>query len=113
MGEYLDIARELRRKSKPAKQDQADIDAQAKEIARVFWERGWVAFASRLLNGEEIVFVKDERVVIPTRWRGAARYTLVELEALTAPPIPDPEELKQLHEAKRIFEGRIEGAPHG
>lgn len=87
--------------------EKSDLDAQAQEISKIFHEKGWVTFSSQLLNGEEVVFVKDEKVVIPTRWKDAVTYTLAELEALTAPPILDAEDLRMMHEAKRVFEGEI------
>lgn len=84
-----------------------ELDFQAREISKIFYEKGWVAFSSRLLNGEVVVFVRDAKVVIPTRWQNAVAYTLEELETLTAPPIPDREGLKAIHEVKKLFEGRI------
>lgn len=87
--------------------EQVDLDCQAREIGRVFRERGWVVFESKLLSGEVVVFVKDAKVAIPTRWKDAVTYTLAELEALTAHPLPDREGLKAIHGAKKLFGGRV------
>lgn len=87
--------------------EQAALDAQAEEIAEIFRKRGLVVFESRLLGGEKIMFVRDAKVVIPTKWQNAVKYTLAELEALTAHPLPDREGLKAIHGAKKLFGGRV------
>lgn len=69
-------------------------------------QRGWVVVESCVL-GEMVLWVKDARVAIPARGENAVRYTLAELEALTRPPVPGPEELRRLHETKRLFGGEI------
>lgn len=75
------------------------------EIAkRRLEEQGWVAIHSDAL-GEPVVWLRDETVEVPEEWRGVVAYTLAELEALTKEPLPDSEDLKLLHEAKKAFRG--------
>jgi len=99
---------------KPAKpQPEPDYRAEAEKAQRLLREQGWCVVWSRVL-GEPVVWVRDAKVVIPARWQNAVKYTLAELEALTRPPKPDPEGLRKLHEAKRVFGGEIgAGEPRG
>jgi hypothetical protein len=64
--------------------------------------------------GEPAVWVRHGKVAIPERWKGAVTYHLRELGGLTRPPKPGPEELRKLHQAKRLFGGEIgAGEPEG
>ena len=57
--------------------------------------------------GETVVWVLDDKVIVPDKWKDAVRYTLAELEVLTRDK-PGPEDLRANHETKRAFEGTLE-----
>jgi len=80
---------------------------EAEKAAKLLEEQGWCAVASQTLGGEVVLWVKNAKVTVPAKWQNAVRYTLAELAALTKPPKPGPEELRKLHEAKRLFGGEI------
>lgn len=102
MGRYLEIAKRV-----PRKKREPDYEAEAARAVKLLRERGWVAVRCRTLGGEVILVVRDAKVAVPARWKDAVKYTLVELEALRKPPKPGPEELRKLHQAKRLFGGEI------
>jgi hypothetical protein len=75
-------------------------------VERLLNEYGWVAIYSEALN-ETVLWCRDERVIIPTRWRGAVKYTLRELQTLTSNPSLNAEGLKRIHRAKKEFQGKV------
>ena len=79
---------------------------EAQEAKRLLQERGWVAIHSKTLS-EDILWCRDEKVIIPTRWKDAVRYTLAELQTLTGNPSLNAEGLKRIHKAKKEFEGKV------
>lgn len=100
MGKYLDIIRKAR--------SEREGETTVEEAVRLIGEMGYLVVRSKTLGGEVVIWVKDERVAIPERWRNAVTYTLEELRRIAERRVPS-EELRKLHEAKRLFEGRIEG----
>lgn len=107
------LLEELKRRKEEAirwltfRQQKPNYELEAALAARLLKKLGWCAVESRTLGGEVVLWVKDAGVAVPAKWRNAIRYTLVELEALTRPPKPGPEDLRKLHEAKRLFDGEI------
>lgn len=103
---------ELKRRKEEAirwlapRQPEPDYKAEAEKAQELLREQGWCVVWSRVL-GEPVVWVRDGKVAIPERWKDAVKYHLRELEALTRPPKPGPEELRKLHQAKRLFGGEI------
>ncbi len=79
---------------------------EAREAKRLLETQGWVAIYSKTL-GETVLWCRDEKVIIPTRWRGAVKYTLQELQTLTSNPSLNAEGLKRIHKAKKEFDGKI------
>lgn len=79
---------------------------EAREAKRLLEMQGWVVIHSKTL-GEDILWCKDEKIIIPTRWRGAVKYTLRELQTLTSNPSLNAEGLKRIHKAKKEFDGKI------
>ncbi len=75
-------------------------------VERLLKEKGWITVYSEVL-GETVIWCKDERVVIPTRWKDAVRYTLAELRELTRQSMSE-EDLRLLHAAKKNFNGTLE-----
>jgi len=85
---------------------------EAQEAKRLLETQGWVVIHSKTL-GEDILWCRDEKVIIPTRWRGAVKYTLQELQTLTNNPDLTAEGLKRIHKAKKEFDGKILPASPG
>lgn len=79
---------------------------EAREAKRLLEMQGWVAIYSKTL-GEAVLWCRDEKVIIPTRWRDAVKYTLRELQTLTSNPSLNAEGLKRIHKAKKEFDGKI------
>lgn len=75
-------------------------EEQAKQLLE---EQGWVAIYSETL-GETVIWCRDEKVAIPTKWKDAVRYTLAELREISR---LDKEGLKRIHEAKKRFKGEV------
>src|SRR5690606_22405401 len=75
---------------------------EAREEAAAYTERGWVAIYSEVLR-EPIILARDEEAakVAPT---GFVTYTEAEVALLLT---ATPEELRQVHEVKRRFGGRV------
>ncbi len=65
---------------------------------------GWVIINSRVL-GESIVIIRDASVPVTTEQRGLVRYAVAEVVLLQH---AKEENLKQLHEIKKIIGGTIE-----
>jgi hypothetical protein len=85
---------------------------EAQEARRLLEVQGWVVVYSKAI-GEAVLWLKHENVVIPTRWRGAVKYTLQELQTLTNNPDLTAEGLKRIHKAKKEFDGKILPASPG
>lgn len=65
--------------------------------------RGWVVIYSRTLR-EPVLWLRDSNVVVPERWRKYVAYTLEELAALAG---VTQEDLRVIHEAKRVMGGTV------
>jgi len=85
---------------------------EAEEARRLLEVQGWVVVYSKAI-GEAVLWCRDEKVIIPTRWRGAVKYTLQELQTLTNNPDLTAEGLKRIHKAKKEFDGKILPASPG
>lgn len=80
---------------------------QAQGARALIEKQGWAAVQSETL-GETVIWVRDERVIIPTLYRDNVKYTLEELEALAAEPKLSEEGLREVHEIKRMSGGTFE-----
>lgn len=65
--------------------------------------RGYAVIHSKVI-GDHVVFVRDDSVAVPDKWAGKVRYTLEELSLMLGSV---PEAVKQIHEVKRIFGGKV------
>jgi hypothetical protein len=103
MGHYLEKVREWEKKRASAP-IVTSVDNKER-IKKALRERGIVAIESALLDGEVIYFARDEEHAqkVPT---GAVVYTLEELRAIVQNP-PGQGQLKQIHEAKKMFSGKV------
>lgn len=79
---------------------------EVQEAKRLLETQGWVVIHSKTL-GETVLWCRDEKVIIPARWRDAVKYTLRELQTLTGNPSLNAEGLKRIHKAKKEFDGKI------
>lgn len=108
MADYMEIARAFMKERKLKKQEeQVNNELEAAKAEELLEAQGWCIVKSTVLD-ELIIWVADKHVAIPARWQGAVKYTLEELRELTKEPLPNKEELKQIHEAKKAFKGKIE-----
>ncbi|MBT9168572.1 MAG: hypothetical protein DDT19_01919 [Syntrophomonadaceae bacterium] len=115
MGKWLDMAKAFdmtKAQTNAAARQAEPLDAkrEAKKAQELVARQGWCAVKSEALGGEVVIWAKNTTVTIPSQWRGAVVYTLKELAALATPPKPTPDQLRLIHEAKRIFSGTVEAA---
>jgi len=74
----------------------------------VIHQWGWAAIQSGVLGGEIILWTQDSKTVVPARWNDAVRYTIDELKELfNKNGKVTPEELRQIHQAKKLFGGTV------
>lgn len=71
---------------------------------RLIRDRGYLAVENWPSDGEIVLFVRDESVIIPVRWHGRITYTLAELAEIRG---LDQGSVRRLHEIKQIFGGVI------
>ncbi|MCE5314030.1 MAG: hypothetical protein ABFD49_07145 [Armatimonadota bacterium] len=76
---------------------------QAGLLAWYLSTRGYAAIKSNVLD-DIVIFVSDDSVVIPDRWSDKVRFTVDELNLMTG---SSPEAVKQIHEVKRKFGGKL------
>jgi len=65
--------------------------------------RGYAVIHSKVV-GDHVVFVRDDSVVVPDKWAGKVRFTVEELSLMRGSV---PEAVKQIHDVKRIFGGKV------
>ena len=103
MASYLEMAKRVRTESKPAAPSWRDCTPEEvqQELAR-YKREGWIAIYSEVL-GEPIILARDEEAakVAPA---GFVTYTEAEVALLLT---ATPDELRQVHEAKRLTGGWI------
>lgn len=93
---------ELLVRLKPAPTWRDCTPAEAREEVAAYRERGWVAIYSEVL-AEPIILAKDEEAAKAAP-AGFVTYTEAEVALLLT---ATPDELRQVHEAKRRFGGRV------
>ena len=86
-----------------------DAQSEGEKARNLLALQGWCAVKSHTLGGEIVVWANDGKVIIPTRWQNNVVYTVAELKALTADGGVTAEGLRQLHQAKKLFNGNICG----
>ena len=79
----------------------------AERAAKLIQEREYVPIRSGTLGGEIVLFIRDESVEIPERWRDAVTYTLDELAEIRQ---AGRDALPSIHDVKHVFRGRIQTA---
>lgn len=64
----------------------------------------WVVLDSKLLN-ENILIIKNENVKIPNKYKKLESYTVHELKMLLQDADLDKQDLKELHNLRKMFNG--------
>jgi len=75
----------------------------ASKLNHALTTRGYAVIHSKVV-GDHVVFVRDDSVVVPDKWAGKVRFTVEELSLMRGSV---PEVVKQIHEVKRIFGGKV------
>ena len=65
---------------------------------------GWVVIQSRILNGEQMIWIRDHDVHVPEILEGLVKYTPDELRRILR---LRSSSIAFIHEAKRIFNGQV------
>lgn len=76
---------------------------QACRLQHLLDTQGYAGIRSSVIE-DIVVFVRDDSVVVPARWSGKVRFTMDELSLMVG---SSPEAVKQIHEVKRVFGGKV------
>lgn len=76
---------------------------QAHRLQHLLDTQGYAGIRSSVIE-DVVVFVRDDSVVVPGRWSGKVRFTMDELSLMVG---SSPEAVKQIHEVKRMFGGKV------
>jgi len=89
--------------SRAAHNQPAEPSDQASELQHLLDTQGYAGIRSSIID-DIVVFVRDDSVVVPMRWTTKVRFTLDELSLMIGSA---PEAVKQIHEVKRVFGGKV------
>jgi len=76
---------------------------QAAKLEHALATRGYAGIRSSIVD-DIVVFVRDDSVAVPAKWSGKVRFTMDELALMIG---SSPEAVKQIHEVKRVFGGKV------
>ena len=76
---------------------------QAGKLEHALATRGYAGIRSGIID-DIVVFVRDDSVVVPPKWASKVTYTMDELTLMVG---SSPEAVKQIHDVKRIFGGKV------
>lgn len=76
---------------------------QAGKLQRLLDTQGYAGIRSGIID-DIVVFVRDDSVVVPPKWSGKVIFTMDELTLMVG---SSPEAVKQIHEVKRVFGGKV------
>jgi len=65
--------------------------------------RGYAGIRSSIIE-DIVVFVREDSVVVPAKWADKVKFTMDELKLMIG---SSPEAVKQIHEVKRVFGGKV------
>ena len=83
--------------NKPGQSDQAS------RLQHLLDTQGYAGIQSSIVE-DVVVFVRDDSVVVPAKWSGKVRFTMDELSLMIGSA---PEAVRQIHEVKRVFGGKV------
>ncbi len=81
----------------------AEPSEQADRLQHLLDTRGYAGIRSSIIE-DIVVFVRDDSVVVPAKWSGKVIFTMDELSLMIG---SSPEAVKQIHEVKRVFGGKV------
>jgi len=90
------------RRSKATSQTPVPSD-QAGKLQHLLSTQGYAGIRSSIID-DIVVFVRDDSVVVPPKWASKVTYTMDELTLMVG---STPEAVKQIHDVKRIFGGKV------
>lgn len=76
---------------------------QARRLQHLLDTQGYAGIRSGIIN-DIVVFVRDDSVALPAKWVSKVTYTMDELALMVG---SSPEAVKQIHNVKRIFGGKV------
>lgn len=76
---------------------------QAHRLQHLLDTQGYAGIRSSIVE-DIVVFVRDDSVVVPAGWSGKVRFAMDELRLMLG---SSPEAVKQIHEVKRLFGGKV------
>lgn len=76
---------------------------QARRLEHALATRGYAGIRSSIIE-DNVVFVRDDSVVVPDKWAGKVRFAMDELRLMIG---SSSEVVKQIHEVKRVFGGKV------
>lgn len=76
---------------------------QARKLEHTLATRGYACIRSSIIE-DIVIFVRDDSVVVPDKWADKVRFTMDELALMVG---SSPEAVKQIHEVKRVFGGKV------
>ena len=86
-----------------AAQNKPGQSERASRLQHLLDTQGYAGIRSSILE-DIVVFVRDDSVVVPARWSGKVRFTMDELSLMIGSA---SEAVKQIHEVKRVFGGKV------
>jgi hypothetical protein len=87
----------------PGEDDWLTGAAAAVAITRTLATRGGIVVRSRALNGQAIMFVRDNHVAVPEKYRDLPRFSRADLDHLVRHAPWSVDELRGLVDAKAVF----------
>jgi len=99
MGIWLDRIKARERECSNKKTLEEIMD----RVAELLNGQGWVAIKSSVLDGEIVIWARDGKVAIPTRWQSAVKYTVDELNSMAYQEGFTEDKLRLMHRAKKAF----------
>ncbi|MBT9168168.1 MAG: hypothetical protein DDT19_01513 [Syntrophomonadaceae bacterium] len=101
MGRWLEM---FKTQATPRQVEPVDYRHEGQKARELLSQQGWCAVRSKALGGEVVIWAKDG-VAIPAEWRGTVIYTMAELTLVADTADLTPAKLRQIHEAKKVFNG--------
>lgn len=98
-----DDAWEAYQQSRAAHNRSAQPSDQASRLQHLLDTQGYAGIRSSILQ-DIVVFVRDDSVAVPAKWSGKVIFTMDELSLMIGSA---PEAVKQIHEVKRVFGGKV------
>lgn len=86
-----------------ASHNRSSQSEQSRRLQHLLDSQGYAGIRSSIIE-DIVVFVRDDSVVVPTKWSGKVIFTMDELSLMIGSA---PEAVKQIHEVKQVFGGKV------